>query len=217
MAKASKVLVVVITVACLSFLGFAAVTVIGGTNWRAEALKLDQFTFERSGENWVATHKVSGDQVGSSKVLPEVIAAARQRMLQEAQQQQTTLQQNIDRFQQELKTVNELIAANESAFRKREQQLVAELNRLEGQIEQLASEANEMGQEVQATRIEAGKRRDDVFRLQNQLDLLRADRFRAMQQKTNLEDALVRLNGDVERLERRQEQLASATQSGYDN
>ena len=61
----------------------------------------------------------------------------------------------------------------------------------------------------------AQDRREEGYRLSNQLELLRNDKFAALQQQKVLEFELIRLEENRQRLQRRQKQLKQQLGDGY--
>ena len=79
-----------------------------------------------------------------------------------------------------------------------------------------------MGDEFSAKTLEtqdvmrlAQDRREEGYRLSNQLELLRNDKFAALQQQKVLEFELIRLEENRQRLQRRQKQLKQQLGDGY--
>lgn len=221
MTKISKILAIITVAASVAFLGFVAVTVVGGPNWHAEAHDTSieaysHYTYQNSGgENpqWSATklaintpqeQPVSGS---TSPNLAQTVVAVRQQIKQE----QT---ERIEQLETELDPYDELIAqtragqeADLQAIAAREQELVAELNALTEQISDLSDQAIQKSQEAQKSQRITEKRRADVFRMRNQLEEIRTDRFRVAEQIDKLRDQVAQVDANIARLERRRQLL----------
>ena len=111
-------------------------------------------------------------------------------------------------------TLAEKIALSEKAndddlkgMRTRETELVAEFKALQAKITAITKKIVTTTLESRTTRAEANDRREDVFRLQNQIEEIRTDRYRAIEQQKKLRDLLVRLRGSIARAQRRENQI----------
>jgi chromosome segregation ATPase len=143
-------------------------------------------------------------------VLAEAIVKARQDWATQQQQQLDELNQQIPVVSTRLKEAKDAIAADIEAMKQREADLNEQLLALQKTIDETTQQAIATAEEAERVREEAARRREDVLRLRNQLSELRTDRFRAEEQQKKLEDLLVRVNGDIGRLERRKQQLQDA-------
>lgn len=213
MTKISKCLAVFTTAACLAFLGVASVSLVAGPNWEAEARELSDFSFEKSeGETitWSAKETVSGKPVsrGSSPVLPKVIIAARKSLKQKQDDELLKLEDDIEKIEPRSDEAKQLIEVDLQAIAKRKAELVDELEEIHRNTEAVSSQGIKKSQAAQATRATVAQRREDVIRLRTQLAEIRTDKFRAMEQVTQLRDALATVRSSLERLERRRKQLA---------
>ncbi|MGE3315354.1 MAG: hypothetical protein AB7O26_09570 [Planctomycetaceae bacterium] len=213
MNKYSKPLVVFTITAALTFLGFSAVSSVGGPNWTAEAEQLSpDYAFEAvPGEKttYKVTDNATGQAVTSAK--PEVqaaaIIAARKHLDKKQKDEIAKLTADATKVQGELDTAIKLREADIQAMAKREQEMAAKIDEVNKQILQTREESVRKSQEAQAVRAEAERRRGDVFRLQRELEEIRADLYQASEHQKFLRDHLERLNGMIGPLERRREQL----------
>ena len=96
------------------------------------------------------------------------------------------------------------------------------IKKYEEQIEKLVAQLKQVGDEFSAKTLEtqdvmrlAQDRREEGYRLSNQLELLRNDKFAALQQQKVLEFELIRLEENRQRLQRRQKQLKQQLGDGY--
>ncbi len=214
MTKISKILVVVSAIASMIFLGVAVASYIGGPNWRVEANELEGYTFER-GTGPTPSWSVKSNRPGpngqvftaTNPVLADVIVKARNDQLQKQREELGRLDQEIPIYESRVKQAKAAIDADILAMAAREKQLAEELNTLSATINDTTNQAIAKAQEAEDVRKVGERRREDVFRVRNLLAEVRTDKFRAIEQQKKLEDLLVRLNGQTERLERRKEQL----------
>ncbi len=220
MTRISKVLVILCVAVSLSFLGAAAVSVLGGPNWEKEALQATDFVFEQSSgpqPQWSAKERISGESVGpTSPVLAEVLIAAyraknaklRERL--EGAQGVRKIDDEIATLEKFLDEATALIETDRKAMRAREDELAAEYARIQATIEDLSNQGMDRTRQAIATRQETGLRREEVFRVRDQLREIRADTYRIVEQIGSLHDLLERLTSQVERLKRRAARLQAA-------
>jgi DNA repair exonuclease SbcCD ATPase subunit len=211
MTNASKGLVVITSVACFTFLGVVGMTSVGGPNWEAEARKLQEYSFEKSdGEpvTWTAVEVVTGQSVGqATPVLAEAIINARKHLKQRHLEEIGEITEQIPEAQARRDEATELIEAGLKGIQDRDTALNAELDELEAQIAELAGEGIRKSQEAQAKRAVAELRREEVLRLKAQLAEIRTDKFWALEQIKQLRNALIQIQGNIDRMKRREQQL----------
>ncbi len=215
MTKFSKVFAVFVTLASLTFMGFAVATVVGGPNYQAEQVEqLPDYVFELTpGEKptWAVKTRRSAETVPASPAtLPGVIVAARKHL-------DGRLQEEIERLDPQIKVLEgadgkiaeakKLIEVDRKGLEKREKELNSELAALRATIKDVADQCIKKSQESQAVRAEAARRREDVFRLLNQLEEIRTDHYRAVEQARKLKELLVRVRGSIDRSQHRFVQL----------
>ncbi len=213
MNKYSKPLVVFTITAALTFLGFTAVSSVGGPNWTAEAQQLTpDYAFEAvPGEKltWKVTDNASGQAVSNAK--PEVhaaaIIAARKHLDKKQKDEIATLTAETAKVQGQLDAAVKLRDVDIQAMKNREQEMATKIEELNKQILDTRAESVRKSQEAQAVRAEAERRRGDVFRLERELEEIRSDLYQATEHQKFLRDHLERLNGMIGPLERRREQL----------
>jgi chaperonin cofactor prefoldin len=211
MTTISKVLVVFTAAACIAFMAFVIVTAAGGPNWETEARQIPGYYLEQtSGENpqWVVKSRLTGEQVAQGMASqPQAIVSARRKIRDDQKSEITQLDADLEQVKAELAEAKALIEVDVEAIEKREAELEAELADLRQQIQAAANEGIQKAQQAQAVQAEAVRRREDVYRLENQLEEIRTDKFRAQAQADKLRDQLVLLEGNLERLHRRNDQL----------
>uniref|UniRef100_A0A7C4QUD4 Chromosome partition protein Smc n=1 Tax=Schlesneria paludicola TaxID=360056 RepID=A0A7C4QUD4_9PLAN len=213
MNRLSRVLAVFVTVASLGYAAFVLALVNGGPNW--EALAGAKSVTENVAiappqlpdGPYTATHRLTGDQLKSSKVLAEVVIASQKRVLDDLNKQIQDLEQVIEPLKQRIAAAQRDIDVDRSGLNARSEawtarlrQLAQELDAVNADLQARVTEATQVGRDLE-------ERRFEVLRLQNQLELLRDDLFAAQEQRRALEDELTQLLEAQQRLERRRQQL----------
>ena len=82
----SKILLVLVLFASIAFMGFTAVSSVGGPNWYREKDAMTDYLFEyQPGENpiWAVKTRRAGEQISTSPVLAKVIVAAQKHKIQQ--------------------------------------------------------------------------------------------------------------------------------------
>ena len=213
MTKIAKILVVFTAVMSLAFVAFVAVTTLAGPNWRAMAADLDAYgVAEVPGETvrYAVTRRVATDDrktVTTADSLPAAIAAAQGDRLTVQQEEITALDEQIATTKQALDAEKQASAADAEGIKRRVEQLSAAVNTLNDEILRLTQEGTQQAVLAQQKRDEATRRRADVARLAAELAQVRTDRFRIEEQANELKNLLVRLDGMIDRADRRNEQL----------
>lgn len=217
--KIGKCLAIFTALCGIAFLGFAAATVVGGPNWRArmDDEDLRDYTFEASDDPepvWSAKRLLGDEAVGtSSKIAPQAIVAARTDLQSKQLAEQEELETRLDRAKEDVAEAEKFIAEDKAAVDLRIAELEQELDAVNKKIEEVSNTIQQTAQQVRATQALAGRRQEDVRLYEAQLVQLRTDRFRILEQQKILRDQLVRIRGENDRLERRNEQLKQATGS----
>jgi len=215
MNKIAKPLVVFVAAGSLGFLAFVISLVHGGPNWDA-ILQSPEFTNDfvystTPGERvtHVVKHRRSDQQISSSVVLPEAIVAARQKQVQELRAELTQLQQDNERRRPQVAEAQRHLALDQQALKARSDRLAEEIAAIQKtEADLLALQAAKAAEAQQVFKV-AEERRNEGFRLKNVLELARNDAYVNEVQKAALADELVRLEENVRRLSRRNEQLKS--------
>lgn len=216
MNKFSKPLAVFIAAAAFTFLGFAAVSSVGGTNWNSESELLSPaYTVESVPGDKVTykvTDNVTGKALTSSK--PEVqasaVIAARKDLDKKQKDEIAKLNAATADATGKLQSAQALRDVDTKALAKRAEELQTKLAEVNKQILDTRAESIRKAQESQVIRAEADRRRGDVFRLERELAEIQSDLFQATEHQKFLRDQLERLNGMIGPLERRHEQLEEA-------
>lgn len=210
MTLISKILLVLVLFASIAFMGFAAVSAVGGPNWSKEKDALTDYVFEyQSGENptWSVKTRRGGEQLSSSPVLPKVIVAAQKHKLQQQNEKLDKVSKTIDPLSKSIQNWKLINKVDKAAMDDRATELGQKIVQLDQQIDQLANEGIKLGQQTLEVNQEASERRADVFRLRDQIDEIRNERFLAEQQQKTLRDYIDRIQGKVQRLQRQKESL----------
>lgn len=217
MTRFSKVLVVFVTAASLSYFAFVGALILGGPNWGEMANKLQnspefgkQVTFKTPDtpkSPWTATHTKTGTQIASSTLLAEVIQKAQERILKDLRDEITDLHAKMDAEKQALDLAKQTIVADHAGIKLRADAYAAQLKQLSADIAQETEKLVQRGGELTAVQKQFEERRFEVFRLQAQLELLRDDLYAAERQRNALQDELLQLVETQQRLETRQQQL----------
>ncbi len=216
MTKIGKVLVVFTAVMSLAFVAFVAVTTLAGPNWRATASELDDYAIaDVPGETvkWSVTRKVATDErktVTTADSLPAAIVAAQNDRTTVQTEEIAGLDQQIAATRQTLDAEKQASAADAEGVKRRVAALQKSVADLDAEILRLTQEGTRQAGLAQQKRDEATLRRADVARLAAELAQVRTDRFRIDEQISALENLLVRLDGLIDRANRRHEQLKLA-------
>jgi chromosome segregation ATPase len=210
-----KSLVVVVFLSSLAFLGFALAAFFGGPNWTAEMRELEGtaphqgFVFSR-GEGPDAKWSVkrgTDQQIASSKVQGEVVAAAYKKLTQLQQEEINALKEQEAAFREKKEAYIASLPKDEAALEAARKELLALLEKTRKEGADLAVQVAQKTEEAQKIEQRIGERRDDVIRLKAQLDELRADAYRLQELRTELNDQLQQLISLLDRAQERNEQL----------
>lgn len=217
MTRFSKVLVVFVTAASLSYFAFVGALILGGPNWAEQANQLQnapefgkQVTFkppETPKGPWVATHIKTGTQIASDPLLPDVIKKAQDRILNDMRTEINDLKEKITAETAARDLAKTTIVADHAGIKVRAADYAVRLKKLSDEIAQETEKLTMRSGDLTAVQKQFEERRFEVFRLQNQLELLRDDLYAAVRQRKALEDELLQLQESQQRLQTRQQQL----------
>ena len=211
-----KVMVVFVTATSLGFAAFALSLVTGGPNWRAEAESeelVKDFSFTTTAvpdakSTHAAKTRRTGEAVGpTTTLLAEAVVSARQRQVKDAKDKEAALQAEIDKIKPQINEIKALIPIDQAGLVARSELLDKLLTKLNEEIQTTSAAFTTKATEIQQIRKTGEERRDEGFRLKNQLELMRTDLFVAQAQQKILEDELVRVEENLKRLQRREQQL----------
>ncbi len=212
-----KICVVFVTAASLAFVAFAGAMRTGGRNWLAEADEIsDQYTLSITpGDtySYAITERRTAKQIGTSKVLAEVVTKARADQASTVRNQLNDLNQRREALEPQTAAAAAAIVADEAGLKQREAALVQQVEDVHQEIARISEDILAAVNEVQRIRSLGQERREEGYRLKNQLELLRNDLHAATVQRKNLQEEELRLKETLQRLERRNRQLAEATGS----
>jgi hypothetical protein len=216
MTRLAKLLVIFVAVASLGFAAFAAAMVSGGPNWTAlgdhpgVAEKVGIAKNESAGNiTYVGTHRLTGEQVGSSAILADVVLKAQKRVMDEMRTELQDIQGRITALTPQRDAAKQLVVTDVAGLEKHGALWSAQLQTMATRITQTTDELTQAGGQALQLQAELKELRFEVLRLRNQLELLRDDTFAAAEQQRALEAELLILQQNRQRLERRQEILKS--------
>ncbi len=218
-----KVLAVATAVFSILALGVVLVAATGGPNWMAESRMLPDYEFTRNDGppvTWTAktrTARLGQDNTlavrtpaNAVAVLPDAIVKARQDLKNDQQDELNALNRDIPLQTSRIADATALIEKDLAAMQKRNTDLIAALDQQAKDVDTVSKEAVTISESAQAVQAVRDARRDDVFRLRNELASLRTDTFRLKEQRLKLADLLVRVKGNNDRLQRREQQLLAS-------
>lgn len=218
MASLGKSMVVVVFLGSLAFLGFSIAAVFGGPNWSAEMRELEGkephqgFVFNRSETvpvKWSVKRTGSDQQIATSGIQGEVVAAAYKSLTQAQQTEIAGLKEQEAQFKERKDAYIASLPQDEAGLDAARKDLLAMLVQTREKGSELAKLVAMKTEEAQKIEQRIGERRDDVIRLRAQLDELRADSYRLEELRTELNDQLQQLVSLVDRAEERNQQLKS--------
>ncbi len=216
MASFGKTLVVVVFLSSVAFLGFAMSAFFGGPNWTAEMRELEGkephqgFVFNKSETvpvKWSVKRVGSDQQISSSAVQGEVVAAAFKALTTQQTAELQALKEQENAFKERKDAYVESLPQDEAGLEAARKDLLALLEQTRARGSELAIQVAAKTEEAQKIEQRISERRDDVIRLRTQLDELRADAFRLEELRTELNDQLQQLVSLVDRAEERNQQL----------
>jgi len=218
----SRICVVVAAAASLAFMSFAG-AMRSGNNWAAEAQSLAPeyvLTINRGeqGTEYSMAHR-SGGNVKTSKNLADVVVAARQKQVSDAQKQLQTLRDEAAKLPPQIEEALKAIVADEAGLKVRETAMEQQLAEVREETEQVNRQVIDKANEAQQIRSEGQERREEAYLRHNQLELLRNDLFAAKVQHQHLVEEELRLKELLQRLVRRRQQLEnqlSGRPAGYE-
>lgn len=218
----SKVLVIVVLVASLSFMGFAVAAYLGGPNWNAEMLELqgsgefEGYQFHYSDVppgKWTATRGRDNTAIGSSSLQPQVIVAALKASIQQQTAEMQAKSEAVQRLETQVGEWKNHQATDEAALEARRVELLKHYEATRAAASRLAAEVARKTEEARTIEQRIGERREDVIRLRTQLTELKTEQFRLQELKQELTDQLQQLLASLGRAEERNERLMETSNS----
>jgi len=219
MTRFSKILLVLVLFTCIAFMGFTAVSSVGGPNWPTEKEAMTDYLFEyQPGENpiWSVKTRRVGEQISTSPVLAKVIVAAQKHKIQQQNEKLEQVTKTIPPLQKAIKNWQQINQVDSEAMNLMAADLKAKISALDSEITQLANEGIKISQQTVEVNQQAAERRADVFRLQDQIEEIRNEKYLTQEQQKTLRDYIARIEGKVQRLQRQKELLEKAAGSGYE-
>jgi len=210
--KLAKILAVFVAVTSLAFAGFAIATTFSGPDWRAmtQAKYFEHYSFTQGGAPdfaWTATRVADGDQIATSRRLPEVLVKVMDDILARQQEQLQVLSDQEPLLQARVESLEQDKAADEQALEKYVGVQRERLNAVRKQIETTGEEVIAATNEAQGIEKVIALRREEVAALKRQVQELKTDRFRLEEVQRNLENLLIQTQGDNLRAKSREQGL----------
>ena len=223
MNSIGKILVVFVTACSMGFLAFVVALRNGGPDWQGEMRSPElqkEFVFATEpGEKvtYSAKHRRTETEVSpKTPILAEVILKSRKRLEDDANKKMQELSPLVQPLTDRLAVIKKLIPEDDAGVQLRVKKYEEQIEKLVGQLKQVGDEFSAKTLETQDVMRLAQDRREEGYRLANQLELLRNDKFAALQQQKVLEFELIRLEENRQRLERRQKQLKQQLGDKYE-
>lgn len=217
MSAFAKVLAVFLTAASVCFFAFALLQFTYASefpNWEAKTKSLTDYVFEQSDEGtWSSKHRRTSESAGQSPVLAKVVRDTLRKKSQEDQANLTQLQERNEQLTQQIAAQKAAMPVEVAAIKAAESELRANFNLNMNEKEVLQSNTVAKVDESQSKRHEVERRRNDIFRLQEQLDEVRTDQVRISRIQEQLIDLIMRAEGELGLLLRRNQQLQAQTQA----
>lgn len=210
MTRFSKILLVLVLAASIAFMGFAAVSSVGGPNWQKEKESLTDYVFDyQPGENptWTVKTRRSDEQISTSPVLAKVIIAAQKHQIQQQNEKISNFTKPIEDLKKSIKKWESANELDRKAMEIKAAALNQKILKQDSELTQLANKGIKLSEQTLEVNQEASERRADVFRLQDQIDEIRNETYLAKEQQNTLRDYIARIEGKVQRLERQKELL----------
>jgi hypothetical protein len=211
--RLSKILVVFVATASVAFVGFALALNNAGPNWTAEAESLTDYTFTYTpGENptWAATYRNDTQQVGSNRNLGAVVVKAYADAKRRNDEATSAITPQIQPIVDRTTAIAAFVAQDTGAIRIRNDQLLAEIKKLDDQIADTGLQGDRHAEQAITIRTETERRRESVFRLTRELEQIENDNYFQLGQRQRLLDRLHQLEGIRLRLQQRHQQLLDA-------
>jgi len=181
MSNLGKCLVVFVTFASLSFMGFAMVTTMAGTDWK----------------EYLAQKRYEGNTLTLSE------------MVRQQDEEIRRLKDELTAAEESLKNAIATREADMKALKAREDALVAKIDEIHKEIVGATQETTVTGNKVIDVKNQASDRHEEVVRLKNQLEELRAEIQVAREEDNRLADRVVQAEELLKFALRRNQQLKS--------
>ena len=207
--KISKILVVFVTTASIAFLGIAVGISKLGPNWLEETQNLADYGFaQTTGEKpqWTSTQRTESAPLATSS-LPGVITKSYDDAARRNLDKVAAVTPQIENLKQQITRLSVLIEADEKGIGKREGQLALALEDVGKQIQVLSTDGERLATEAVDIRAVAERTRESGMRLKRQRIQVETDYYRLIEQKRHLLDLVYQMDGILQRLRDREQQL----------
>jgi hypothetical protein len=219
--KISKILVVFVTAASVSFLGIAVGISKLGPNWREETQNLKDYGFaQTTGEKpqWTSTQRTESAPLATGS-LPSVIAKSYDDAAEKNKTKTDEVTPQIAELKQRIAQDAAFIEADEKGITSREEQLALALEDIGKQIQALSTDGERLATQAVDIRAVAERTRESGMRLKRQRIQVETELYRLVEQKRHLLDLVYQMEGIVQRLRDREQQLIKqgAVPAGQDS
>ena len=207
--KISKILVVFVTAASVAFLGIAVGISKLGPNWLAETQNLKDYGFaQTTGEKpqWTSTQRTESAPLATDS-LPGVILKSYEDATRRNQEKVAAVSPQIENLKQQITRLSVLIDADGKGITKREEQLVLALEEVGKQIQDLSTDGERLATQAVDIRAVAERTRESGMRLKRQRIQVETEHYRLVEQKRQLLDLVYQMDGILQRLRDREQQL----------
>lgn len=207
-----KLLAIFVAVASVSFLGVVIATVFGGPSWQDVMAQKEfrGYRIEKSSgpdAQWSATRARDEGNVGTSKVLPDVLTKVMDDVIQARNQRVQDLQARIPNLEQKIARIKDAIEKDDAALQAYIDQEMARLAEVRKNEQEQAALVIAATNDAQKLENQIVNRREDVFRLQEQVSELKIDLFRLEGIRDGLVHSLNQVQGNLELATERQKRL----------
>ncbi len=205
----SRVLAVFVSVSSIAFMTFSIMQIWwfdAFPNYQAISKEIPEASFKYNpGENptYSSTLTLTGENISTSPLFAKVLLDAFKKITNEKNAEMQTLQDPPLTADDYLAMVEQDKKGIQTAYDLQHQQLA----QIQTFIQQKTQEAAEISNQAMAKRKQAELRREDVFRQQEQLGEIRVERKRLADLTEQLQDMIMRVEGNLIRLENRNQQL----------
>ncbi|MGZ0168644.1 MAG: hypothetical protein ACKVHE_03735 [Planctomycetales bacterium] len=205
----SKILVVFVTAASIAFLGIAVGISKLGPNWLEETHNLSDYAFaETTGENpqWTSTQRTESAPLATGS-LASVIAKSYDDAARRNQDKVAALTPQIETLKQLMTERSAFIEADEQGIGNREEQLALAMENVGKQIQTLSTDSERLATQAVEIRAVAERTRESGMRLKRQRIQIETELYRLVEQKRHLLDLVYQMEGILQRLRDREQQL----------
>ena len=193
--KISKILVVFVTAASVSFLGIAVGISKLGPNWREETQNLKDYGFaQTTGEKpqWTSTQRTESAPLATGS-LPSVIAKSYDDAAEKNKTKTDEVTPQIATLKQRIAQVAAFIEADEKGITSREEQLALALEDIGKQIQALSTDGERLATQAVDIRAVAERTRESGMRLKRQRIQVETELYRLVEQKRHLLDLVYQI------------------------